>query len=106
MAKPKVIGKRGSWFAEVGGERLPCIHDHWLKKMHYIDPGVVVGNRQWDEYIAAIKERQIVILTLDKMRENGAFQRTGYAATYSVSNVTVTEAGLEMDLVQRLIDVA
>lgn len=106
MGKPKAVGARGSWFAEVQGEQLPCVHDYWLGKMHYIDPGVVVGQRQWDEYIEAIKQKQIVVLTHGKRGEDGVFHRSGYVATYAVANVCVTQAGLEMDLIKRLINLA
>jgi hypothetical protein len=36
-AKIKAKGTRGSWYADVGSERLPCIHTHWLKGTVYDD---------------------------------------------------------------------
>jgi len=27
----KAIGQRGSWFAAVDDEDLPCVHAHWFK---------------------------------------------------------------------------
>jgi hypothetical protein len=104
MPKPKAVGQRGSWYAEVLGELLPCAHDYWLKRGHYIDPGVKPGEKKWDDYISAIREGGVIVLTHSQRDENGTFTRKGYNATFSVANVAVTENGLEFDLVNRLVD--
>ena len=31
------VGARGSWYAEVDGERLPCVHSYSFKTSHYND---------------------------------------------------------------------
>jgi hypothetical protein len=105
MGKPKAVGQRGSWFADVLGEQ-PCIHDYWLKGLHYIDPGGRVGQKQWDEYIAAIREKLTIVLTHSQPGKDGTFARKGYVATYAVANVEVTHAGLELDLVRRITNLA
>ena len=110
MANCKAIGERGSWFATVNGERLPCVHKHWIKFTHHCDPGYVEGERQWDELFAAIMEGKKIIVTKDDVesrpdRKSGAgFTRTGYVAVFAVDNVTADESGLRFDLKNRLCD--
>jgi hypothetical protein len=40
MRRAKAKGHRGSWFAEVDGELLPCVHQHWRRGFYYDDPYV------------------------------------------------------------------
>jgi hypothetical protein len=106
MGKIKATGQRGSWFADVAGEQIPCVHDYWLKGLHYTNPEGRVGEKQWDDYIAAIKEKLTVVLTHSQLGDDGTFKRKGYVATYAVANVAVTGAGLELDLVRRIANLA
>jgi hypothetical protein len=70
MAK-KAVGQRGSWFAKVEGEELPCIHRYWLKGLDYHDPFV----RHQDghpvakikEFVEAVADRKRAVLTEDKL---------------------------------------
>ena len=104
--KYKAIGEQGSWFAEVNGARLPCIHNYWLKRLHYCDPGVRPGEKQWDEFIAAIQAGGEVILTNSSPNESGIFERKGYICAWKVSPPQVTENGLEFDLISRDLELA
>ena len=105
MPKPKAIGSRGSWFAEVLGELIPCVSDHHLSRMHYVDPGANPDSPRWKRYIAAIRRDKRIILTHRKPGCNGRSVRDGYVAVFSVKNVAVTRAGLEFDLDERLLNV-
>lgn len=104
MSKRKPIGKRGSWFATVGGELLPCVHQHWFQPgPKYEDPGVEVGNPIWDEFIEELKKTGKVIVTSDDPAPGtGAFRRTGYIAIWSIDNVRVEEGCLRFCFIERL----
>lgn len=105
----KVKGKRGSWFAGVDGETLPCVHEEWYEwnagKPYYLDKGVKLGDRQWDEFINGIKNSKRVILTKDKWTENGSFERLGYIAVWDIDNITVENNELRFDFAKRIKDV-
>lgn len=106
--RPKLTatGARGSWFAEVAGESLPCVHRHWLKGHHYCDPHAEPGRPPWDDFISAIARCGKVVLTEDDHLGGGAFRRTGYIAVWSVANVEVSGSKLTFDMVDRLADLS
>ena len=93
MEKP--IGRRGSWFARVNGQLLPCVHEHWRASNRYIDPGVKLKTRKWEELIASLREKGLAILTSDRILQSGTFERTGYIALFEIGGVTITDRGLE-----------
>jgi hypothetical protein len=66
MATKKAVGARGDWFAEVDGERLPCVHEFWWEKraLTYNDTKLRSGPKP-DELFEAIKALKRVILTKD-----------------------------------------
>ena len=99
----KAVGTRGSWFATVQGETLPCVHKHWMRGVYYDDPHVVAGDRKWDELIDAIKTGLRVIMTNDDpINEGRGFNRTGYIAEFAVDSVVVEETHLRFRITQRL----
>lgn len=106
MRKVKALGHHGSWFADVNGEPLPCVHKHWWTGDRYHDPKCRPGEKQWDDLIAAIVEKQRVILTEDNVIGTTipSFVRTGYIAVYAVADITVDSEGLQFRFVKRLID--
>jgi hypothetical protein len=110
MAKARAVGERGSWFAKVNGERLPCVHKYWVKGLHHCDPGYIEGEKQWMELVEAIRQKSKVILTKDdkttevEKKSGAAFSRTGYIAVYSVANVEADELGLRFELTDRICD--
>jgi hypothetical protein len=67
-----------------------------------------VGEKQWDEYVAAIRSSRKVVLTTDKIvgviGEDGAFQRSGYVAVWTVDDISVVGRDLRLRLVNRLVD--
>jgi hypothetical protein len=107
MAK-KAIGERGSWFATVEGERLPCVHEQWckfeLRQMHYHDQLVQPGERQCEEFVAAIQAQRRVILTRSK-HQHGEVQtaeREGYIALFQIDDVEFGADGLRFRFTKRL----
>ncbi|WP_353227045.1 hypothetical protein [Novosphingobium sp.] len=112
MARPKkkAFGERGSWFATVDGERLPCVHFHWIKGLHHCDPGYIDGVAPWPKFVDAIRQMRKVIVTKDKpIREQDGksglqFERIGYIAVFSVDNIQTDEEGLKFELKDRLYD--
>jgi hypothetical protein len=110
LKKLKAIGERGSWFAKVNGERLPCCHKHLVTGQHHSDPGYIAGIKQWDELIEGLNSTGRVILTKDEPRadlekKSGmAFKRIGYIAVFKVANVVADEISLRFDLTGRLHD--
>ncbi len=108
MARLKAIGERGSWFGSVNGERLPCVHKHWVNGTHHSDPGYIEGEGKWPDFVAAIRDGRKIILTKDEpipvpeKKSGVAFNRTGYIAVFMVDNIESNENGLEFDLVERV----
>jgi hypothetical protein len=108
MEPKKAIGSRGSWFAKVDGESLPCVHEYWWVKRdqsrRYNDH-LLQSSPQNDAFVAAIKDTRRVILTSDKPHsvDNPApFERTGYIAVWAVDDVEFDDNGLRFRFVDRV----
>jgi hypothetical protein len=97
-------GQRGSWFAVVNGERLPCVHEHWYRRGLYHDPNAYRDNpAKWDELIQSIREKKRVILTRDKVvDELKSFERTGYIGVFEVDDISRDGFDLKFRFVKRL----
>jgi hypothetical protein len=105
MQKYKATGKRGSWFATVNGESLPCVHSRWSQKGQYHDPNAKPGTPKWDEYFAAIKAGGRVILTRSNIADKAigfGFERAEYVAVFKVDNVEISGSDLRFRLRDRL----
>jgi hypothetical protein len=108
LAKVRVTdAQRGSWFASLNGEEMPCVHDFWTRRtpsrMDYADPGVNELQPQWAEFISALKAMKKVILTRDTTTDNGrTFKRRGYIAVMSIDDVEVINGALRFRFVDRL----
>ncbi|TPK82662.1 hypothetical protein [Mesorhizobium sp. B2-4-17] len=111
MTPAKAKGHRGSWFANVDGESLPCVHKYWVKGLVHHDRFQRRGyanSSQILELVQAVQQTERVILTDDKPIVDAAgnligFERKGYIAIYAVDDVTYSpEEGLKFRLVQRI----
>ncbi|MDR6661375.1 hypothetical protein J2W51_003961 [Tardiphaga robiniae] len=100
----KAIGTRGSWFAKVGNEDLPCIHKHWLSGMSYHEPYCEISENKWSEYVDALRLGKAILTTDNVVGEGPQFQRSGYVAVFRVANVALSGRDLTFDLVERLED--
>ena len=102
----RAVGSRGSWFAKVGGERLPCDHKYWWPSGDQYNDTGLKPNAQADELVAAIRSLKKVILTSDTpvRATDGtlAFERTGYIAIYAVEDIEYDGSGLRLRFVSRL----
>jgi hypothetical protein len=97
------LGQRGSWFAVVNDERLPCIHRHWLKGFVYDDPNCEPNGKKWIELIEGLKMTSKAVLTLDRVLDGGkGFVREGYVAVYSIADVELNGSHLQFRLVDKL----
>jgi len=106
MGKRKAIGHRGSWFADVGGESLPCVHRYWWKNGEYHDPNFHSLDGQWSKLIDALKSKGRAILTNDDTPDKGnSFTRTGYIAVYEIEDVRI-EDGLRFRFVRKIEELA
>jgi hypothetical protein len=111
MARPKLKakGQRGSWFATVEGELLPCVHDLWVSKARfYCDPYLYRGIPDYDEFMNAIERGGKVILTKSIVAPNSAepptLNREGYIGIFTVENVRCDDDGFKFELVERIAD--
>ena len=107
MKRPmtRAIGERGSWFASVEGERLPCVHKYWIRGTKHRAMRVSQHSSKDMELVRAIHQLKRVIVTTDKVFGEGeGFERTGYVAVYRVDNVHHKGGDLTFDLVERLVD--
>lgn len=102
MYTTKANGQRGSWFATVKGEELPCVHEHWLKRSNYDDPSARPGIKKFDDLYNAIKEKKRVVLTKDNYLGDHQFERTGYIAVFEVVGLEMDDNGLRFRMVRRL----
>src|ERR1700730_6007473 len=106
MIMKKSIGARGDWFAEVDGERLPCVHKFWWANGTYNDTKLRSSPKA-DELFEAIKELKRVILTDDIPKFEGesvGFVRAGYIAIFAVDDVEFDANGLRFKFKKRLAD--
>jgi hypothetical protein len=111
LKKKQATGHRGSWFAKVDSEPLPCVHKYWLTRMEYHDPFRRHDGREnakINELVEAVKECGKVILTDDEVSFDAfgnviGFKRTRYIGVFRVSDVRYDEVdGLRFILVERL----
>ena len=104
--KLKATGSRGSWFAEVAGEQLPCVHSRWLRKGgRYHDPNAAPGTPKFDEHFEAIRRCGRVILTRSDISDpvgGFGFARKEYVAIFAVSDIAVSGTDLTFQLGARL----
>lgn len=105
----KAIGTRGSWFAVVEREALPCVHKYWWRNGFYNDTGLRPSQKT-NELVEAIRNVKKVILTDDEINPGAGdggtivFNRVGYIAVYSVDDIEFDDAGLRFRFKDRLAD--
>ena len=103
--KIKATGERGSWFATINGERLPCVHQYWIKGIHHRALRVSQHSARDMELVRAVRAGKRVIVTTDNVVDDGiGFERTGYVALFRVDNVDHKGGELTFDLVERICD--
>lgn len=102
LPRHKAVGERGSWFAEVNGERLPCFHRYWVKGAYHHSRGGD-GSPQHRALVAAIRADPRIVLTSDRVGGDGSsFERTGYIAVFRIANIEADDHEIRFDLIERL----
>lgn len=106
MERKKAKGQRGSWFATVDGEILPCVHKHWwLKGKTYHDPNARPGEPKWDEFISSIRTLKRVILTDDEPWDGtAAFHRKAYIAVFDIEDFRLDGSDLTFRFSRKVVD--
>lgn len=98
-------GERGSWFATVNGERLPCVHKYWLKDGRYRALRAPLNDPKHIDLVTAIRAGRKVILTKDKVQGDGlAFERDGYISVWRVDDIVWENDTLEFRFVEKVDD--
>lgn len=102
--KQTAIGARGSWFATVGTELLPCTHQHWIKgnpPVHQ-DPNYNPDNPKWIELFEALQLTKKTVVTTDEvLPDNAGFIRTGYVAVFGIDAVRIEDGALTFSILSR-----
>jgi len=106
MTYPK--GHRGSWFADVDGESLPCVWVHWKNSLRYNDRGHLPGIGRWPRFVNAIEDGGKVLLTGNTVtnapgyKSGVALARKGYLSIWEVDSVEADDASLRFEFLRRL----
>lgn len=91
MTQPK--GRRGDWFANYGGELLPCIHKELMKGGLYHD-NLPRGHKKHDTYVEALKRLKKALLTKNKPNPTGGnWLREGYLSVVWIDDVQYDDNG-------------
>src|SRR5687767_11642510 len=107
MNKKVAKGARGSWFAVVDGELLPCVHKFWWTKGGLYNDPFIKDSPKTQELYQAIKTLGRVILTDDTPTygDDGklaGFERTKYIAIWAVENAEFDSNGLRFKFTKSL----
>ena len=98
------IGNRGTWFATVAGERLPCVFtDRWTARDRYHDPSCRDEPKPQDrKYVEELKSKRRVLLTVAPVDDKGVRQRNRYVCILVIDNVSHSNTdGLRFRIVNR-----
>jgi hypothetical protein len=88
MQTLKARGQRGSWFARVGDDDIPCAWLQWRTGNHYLDPLAKTEGGKWPKYIEALRRDLKVVLTDKREDDDGNWHRDGYKDAGSVKHRT------------------
>ena len=101
MATLKDKSQRGSWFVEIAGEWLPCVHERWFSSRDgfYYDPFARPGEPEWDELITALREKRRAVMTRGDATDA---EPTRYLGVYAIDAIEVTESDLRFRVTKRL----
>ena len=106
MKRPsaKAIGTRGSWYATVNGERLPCVHQaNMQSNLTYL--ATRVSDAPHDKLFAAINDAGKVIVRKSVRTSDGnSWDAKGYVAVWSVTDLKVENDVLTFRFIDRLVD--
>lgn len=97
MTREKPVGRNGSWYARLGDETIPCIHEDRLDGDQYHDNTLTPGqSRTRDAFVASIGVGLPVLVT--RRKTNG--RRDGYVSLRKVSSIAFDANGLRLGVTQ------
>jgi hypothetical protein len=102
LPKLKALGQRGSWFATVAGEELPCVHSKHMRDGRYNDPAFDPLSLQWQGFADAIKRGRVILTKGVTQPESGTEDRKGYVAIFRVDDVSTDDGCLRFHFLERL----
>jgi hypothetical protein len=98
------IGQRGSWFAAVDGELLPCVHTKHMRQGAYSDPAFDAQDLKWTGFVDAIRGGRVILTRGETHAETGTEDRKGYVAVFRVEDIATDDGSLRFRLADRLIE--
>ena len=88
----KIVGRRGRWLADAGGEALPVLHGNWrVPPDRYRDPmdGVDADGAKYVEYVAALRAGDRAIIQRDAGPDD--LSRAGYVGVFRYADLEIGE---------------
>ena len=99
----KAKGLRGTWYADVNGERLPCIHDKNMRAGIYRAPNAD-DERHQQLLSDIIASGKVIMRKSEREGEDQSWTSKGYIAVWSVADAKIENGELTFKFVDRLID--
>ncbi|MBL9065398.1 MAG: hypothetical protein JNN10_03795 [Sphingopyxis sp.] len=99
----KAKGIRGTWYAEVNGEKLPCIHDKNMKDGEYRAPNAD-DDRHRKLLNDIVRTGRVVMRKSVREDDSQPWTAIGYVAVWSVADAKIENGMLTFRFVDRLID--
>lgn len=102
MNRLKAVGERGSWYATVQGERLPCVHQ---ANMH--PDGMYrarkVSDASHDQLLAAIKSAgKVIVRKSVRQSDSESWVAKGYVAVFEVADPEIVNDEFRFRFVRRI----
>lgn len=104
MARLKAIGERGTWYATVAGERLPCVHDAQMQPDKTYRATKVTDARHDDLLEAIVRSGKLVVRKSTRPNENASWTSNGYVGLFEVADAQIVDDVLTFRFVKRLAD--
>ena len=111
----KAVGQRGSWFAVVDGERLPVLHNYWVRReggdLVYHDVNLIpelCDTAQRREFMETLRDGTHAVLAKsgpsDPNDTMKPFVRSSYIAVFAYEFLSHDDHGLRLRLTDRTKD--
>ena len=105
MASVRIRGERGSWYADVEGERLPCVHDKnmkpggWYRAPADADPSHLA-------LLEAIRScGRVVVRKSERISDDAAWESKGYIGVFDVADAIIEDGEFQFRFLRRTHDV-
>jgi hypothetical protein len=103
LPKARARGYRGSWYADVNGERLPCVHQK--NKDGAVYDAACLDDKRHRKLLHDIQAAGRVVLRLsERESENHPWEAKGYDGVWAVEDVKLENGRFTLRFSQRLIE--